>query len=398
MSVRSSDSRFRRGFRILVAVVLLLAVGGLYGALVGQLKSATDEDESFVALERHGVAYLRPLTRLVGELTAAQSAAVRGAAVDTVALNAAVVAVSEVDRTDGPPLRTQQRWTDLRAAIDKVGKQRPTGPGALDAYADVVALATDLARKVGDTSKLILDPELDSYYLMDAAMLQLPAVLTAAGLAADLAYLTADRGKDDQLPYEGFIDVAVARQQVATATEATSTGIRKALDATQRGALGANLTEPLDAFRAAADQLVPPAALRQATPTGNSSTISAAAQKIRATAVPLAAAVLTELDALLAVRQDHLASQRIYALGAAGAGVALAVILLWWSVPARGRARSDELAAVTGRDEAGAAGDVASLSVQLPVVDARDLLALEELVHVGRGVRAQPKEKSDDAR
>jgi len=381
-----------------VAVVLLLAVGGLYGALVGQLKSATDEDESFVALERHGVAYLRPLTRLVGELTAAQSAAVRGAAVDTVALNAAVVAVSEVDRTDGPPLRTQQRWTDLRAAIDKVGKQRPTGPGALDAYADVVALATDLARKVGDTSKLILDPELDSYYLMDAAMLQLPAVLTAAGLAADLAYLTADRGKDDQLPYEGFIDVAVARQQVATATEATSTGIRKALDATQRGALGANLTEPLDAFRAAADQLVPPAALRQATPTGNSSTISAAAQKIRATAVPLAAAVLTELDALLAVRQDHLASQRIYALGAAGAGVALAVILLWWSVPARGRARSDELAAVTGRDEAGAAGDVASLSVQLPVVDARDLLALEELVHVGRGVRAQPKEKSDDAR
>ena len=63
-----------------MAVALLLAVGGLYGALVGQLKSATDEDESFVALERHGVAYLRPLSRLVGELTAAQSAAVRDAA------------------------------------------------------------------------------------------------------------------------------------------------------------------------------------------------------------------------------------------------------------------------------------------------------------------------------
>ena len=167
--------------------------------------------------------------------------------------------------------------------------QRPTGPAALDAYADVVALATDLARKVGDTSKLILDPELDSYYLMDAAMLQLPAVLTAAGLAADLAYLTADRGEDHQLPEGALIDVAVARQKVATATEATSTGIRKAArrDATRRGALGANLTEPLDAFRAAVDQLVPPAALRQATPTRNSPAISAAAQKIRAAAVPL---------------------------------------------------------------------------------------------------------------
>ena len=381
-----------------MAVALLLAVGGLYGALVGQLKSATDEDENFVALERHGVAYLRPLTRLVGELTAAQSAAVRGAAVDTVALNAAVAAVSDVDRTDGPVLRTEQRWTDLRAAIDKVGAQRSTGLAALDVYADVVALAADLARKIGDTSKLILDPQLDSYYLMDAAMLQLPTVLTAAGLAADLAYVTADRGEDDKLSEGAFIDVAVARQQVATATEATSTGIRKALDATRRGAVGANLTEPLDAFRAAVDQLVPPAALRQATPTGNSSAIWAAAQKIRAAAVPLAAAVLTELDALLAIRQDDLASQRIYALGAAGAGVVLAVVLLWWSVPARGRARSDELAAVTAGHEGGAAGDVASLSVQLPVVDARDLLALEELVHVGRGVRAQPKEKPDDAR
>lgn len=52
--------------------------------------------------------------------------------------------------------------------------------------------------------------------------------------------------------------------------------------------------------------------------------------------------MFAELDALLAARQNNLARQDVYGLGAAAAGVALAVILLWWAVPARGRVR-DEL-------------------------------------------------------
>jgi hypothetical protein len=73
----------------------------------------------------------------------------------------------------------------------------------------------------------------------------------------------------------------------------------------------------------------------------------------------------------------------------------LGVVLLWWSIPARGRSRGDEIAGL--RDEAAQPLDVASVSVQLPAVDARDLLAIEELVHIGRGVRARPKDEAGDA-
>ncbi len=186
---RPTQLRVRRGPRILVAIVLLFAIGGLFGVLVTQLRSANADDADFVAAERHGVAYLRPLNRLLVELTRAQSAAVRGAAVDSVALNAAVAGVAEADRAYGGVLRTERRWTDLRGEIEKAPTERPAGAAALARYADLVTLANDLARRVGDTSNLILDPQLDSFYLMDTALLQLPEVLTATGRAADHAYL-----------------------------------------------------------------------------------------------------------------------------------------------------------------------------------------------------------------
>ncbi len=391
---RPTQLRVRRGPRILVAILLLFAIGGLFGVLVTQLRSANANDADFVAAERHGVAYLRPLNRLLVELTRAQSAAVRGAAVDSVALNAAVAGVAEADRAHGGVLRTERRWTDLRGEIAKAPTERPAGAAALARYTDLVTLANDLARRVGDTSNLILDPQLDSFYLMDTALLQLPDVLTAAGRAADHAYLATVEDGDSDERAAAQVEVAVARHRVATATDAIGAGLRKAMDETSRSAMGPNLTEPLDSFRSAVDQLAPPAALRQAD-IPSASTLSTAAQRVREAALPLSGAVLGELDSLLAARQDALALQRTYGLMAAAAGVLLGVVLLWWSVPARGRSRGEDIAGL--RDEAVHPLDVASVSVQMPAVDARDLLAIEELVHVGRGVRARPKDEAGDA-
>ena len=49
--------------------------------------------EFSIAAERHGVAYLQPLVQLVGELTDAQSSAVRGAQPDTNHVNTAIAGV-----------------------------------------------------------------------------------------------------------------------------------------------------------------------------------------------------------------------------------------------------------------------------------------------------------------
>src|SRR5262245_32842446 len=115
-----TQPRFRRGPRILVAAVLLCAISALYGALAIQLRDAIDADAAFVTAERHGVEYMRPLSRLVVELSKAQSASVRRTTVDSVALGAAMAGVSEADRIHADALRTEQRWTDLRSQIESV--------------------------------------------------------------------------------------------------------------------------------------------------------------------------------------------------------------------------------------------------------------------------------------
>jgi hypothetical protein len=385
----------RRGPRIMVALGLLLALGGLFGALAVQTVSAVEADTRFVAAERQGVALLRPLTRLISELTAAQSASVRGKTVDAGAINGAAAAVSEVEASSGTALRTRQRWTDLNAAIKQVVADRPTGEAALGRFTDLITLATELARTVGDTSNLILDPEFDSYYLVDAALFQLPIVMTGAGRVADYAYLEAaqvGRAKDGT----SREDMALARQQVAAATESVGSGLRKAIDATAHEKLASGLTEQLDAFRAAADQLASPVALRQPDGPANAVALSAAAQRVQEASLTLEGAVLDGLDAVLARRDAALHKQRLYALATASAGVVIGIVLLWWSVPPRRVPDGDP--AKTDRDDRANQPDVAPVSVQLPAVDARDLLDIEELVHVGRGVRARPKGEASDAR
>jgi hypothetical protein len=189
------------------------------------------------------------------------------------------------------------------------------------------------------------------------------------------------------------VDVALARQQVAMATEYIGTGLRKAIDATAHERLAPGLTEQLDAFRAAVDQLASPVALRQPDGPTNAVAFLAAAQRVREASLTLAGAVLDGLDALLARREAALNEQRLYALAMASAGVVIGIVLLWWSVPPRRVSDGDP--ATADRDDHANPPDLASVSVQLP---AGELLEIEELVHVGRGVRARPKGGASDAR
>src|SRR5262249_12604260 len=151
-----------------------------------------------------------------------------------------------------------QRWADLRTQITSATTARLTGEAAYRTYTGMVTLAVELAREAGGTSNLILDPELDTYYLMDTALLRGPDVLLSAGRAAALAVLAT------LTPSEaGRSRVAVARYQVAVASDAVGAGLRKALDATDSTTLGQNVTGQLDAFRSAVDTFVPPATLLQ---------------------------------------------------------------------------------------------------------------------------------------
>jgi hypothetical protein len=283
---------------------------------------------SVVESERRGVQYLQPLTRLLGVLVTAQGAAVRGDAVDTAAVQAQIDAVEGAESEHGRDLSTRTRWPTLRDSIREL-TQRP-GAAGLEAYqrwSQAVDLTIALIRRVGDTSKLVLDSEFDSYYMVEAGLLRLPEVIQAAGQLADLLAVTAtNRTPLDELR------AAVMRDRIATASAAANNGLGKVVDLTGSGRISSALLSPLDQFGAATDALAPSVQVAIMPPLPEN--VPAAAIGVRDSAERLAQTVWTELDALLRSRVDDLSLRRTSILVAGLLGVIAGVlvgVLLWRS-------------------------------------------------------------------
>src|SRR3972149_10955437 len=76
--------------------------------------------------------------------------------------------IDDIDRKHGTTLRTREKWTLLRKNIENLNIHVWT-MSMRDNFNIHTAISTDiisLISYVGDTSNLILDPELDSFYLM----------------------------------------------------------------------------------------------------------------------------------------------------------------------------------------------------------------------------------------
>lgn len=105
-----------------------------------------------------------------------------GPAVDLTALEAAVA--------DSPEL-------DLAAEMDALRAAAADGTGGRHATADALV---DLVTAAGNESNLILDPDLDSFYTMDALVISIPLALrTSLDLASPVTDGTGDRTRAVQL-------------------------------------------------------------------------------------------------------------------------------------------------------------------------------------------------------
>ena len=198
-----------------------------------------------------------------------------------------------------------------------------------------MSLTVEMIRRVGDSSHLIHDPDLDSYYLMDAAIIRLPDAVVYAGRAADLVALAGG----EALTGEDQVRAAVARFGVAYDAEQVGAGLNTSVDFTARSELGTNVTERLDAFRAAADAFAPPTMLQELAATVDAATMAANARRVSAAANSLAHLLLHELEALLDVRGRALAQeQRFTAVAGAAVGL-IGFALLWLVIAGRPRRR-----------------------------------------------------------
>jgi hypothetical protein len=165
-----------------VVIGVLLLIPLIFVAWL-QYRGTTDDIE-FNRYERLGMNYIEPLHDYINAQQrhwvaavarasgASAMAPVEAASADEVARLEKLI--DDVDASIGATLQTTKRWTETKAAWAVAVSA--SGVAAIDkAHADAVGITADLTVNfVANYSKLILDPDLDSYWLMDVVTVKGP--------------------------------------------------------------------------------------------------------------------------------------------------------------------------------------------------------------------------------
>jgi methyl-accepting chemotaxis protein len=373
------------------------------GVTVFLVVTTINDNIRFSQLELYGNEIQRPLEAMLEGLTAHRQAALGLAAGDQSQSAPAAASARAVD----------EAFAQLQHAAARVGNDLQITPEGLhQRKRDHVALATVRAEwkglanaasqattldeqhthlisdvrtmiaHAGDTSNLILDPDLDSYYTMDATLVALPQTQERISNIVAFAQGLASRGKATEeervqlaimaaLLKESDIARVQADAEVALNEDANFQGVSATLQQNLRPAVDRYAT----AAGAAADALV--SASRGGTDFAAIVRTGAAAREQSFAAWKTAAG---ELDGLLTARLDRHHSSRFWAL-ALSALVWLAaqavVVVIARSISRPLQAASEELGSYAGEITA-AADQVAASAQTLSQGSTQQAAALEE--------------------
>jgi len=159
----------------MVSVMFLVPVLALGWSFYND-KAASIE---FSAKERLGIEYIRDLMPALK--LAVQHRAVAGtpAAAELQAkIDAQLKVLAATEGRLGDRLGTQPQFTKLNdAAKLVVGQAGKAGPAAHQAHTQLVTALLDVLGQATDGSNLILDPDIDTYYLMDISTTRVPQLI-----------------------------------------------------------------------------------------------------------------------------------------------------------------------------------------------------------------------------
>ena len=319
---------YARKFALLGLVLLAPAAFALHAYWQTQ-----GDTLAFADSERVGVRYLGPANELLLRVVAARGVVVRAAAGDAQARSAlpaavaavkrSVAAVDQVDRADGATIGMTESWQTARETVLAAHDQK--------SYDAAAAAAVGLIVSAGDGSKLILDPDLDSYYVMDTLVTKLPAMADNAGRAGDLQTIVTQGDTLDQR-----IALAGAQGALRSTTAAMASGLQTAFKETADAGLKPALVNPLAGASAAAEQVA-----AGVDPTGSGKVASdnvARGARGLAAIEALQRAAAPRLDALLVARMAKFSSarNRVAAIVLFGAVVAVFLFLGFFVSTRRG--------------------------------------------------------------
>jgi methyl-accepting chemotaxis protein len=207
-------NRLRYAYKFVFMGLILLAPIAFVARL--QYTGSTEQLE-FNAKERIGLEYIAPAKDFLHALQQRRVLSVASAGgadfardLDTVTTTAERKAteVDEADGKHGVALQTTKRWTEVREAWNKLRRATFTSAAEADrAHGELIDGVIDLILNyAGNYSNLILDPDLNSYWLMDAVVVKLPAIGNTVSRATSRALIAA--GSESGAASEKLIELA----------------------------------------------------------------------------------------------------------------------------------------------------------------------------------------------
>lgn len=196
--------------------------------------------------------------------------------------------------------------------------------------ADIAGSLRDLANAIGNESNLILDPDLDSFYVMDTAVVRLPDIISRS---AALEVMARDQAKSGTLDDDAKANFMIELGQVTSTADTIVSNIKTAMDKNPDGSVAPRLKAVTDAFTASAKRFAETAlaaakGLRDdaSRATLDLSGLTAARLDLAKAGESYGASVLAELDHLLAARITGFSTKLWTMLGVALFVVAIALV------------------------------------------------------------------------
>jgi methyl-accepting chemotaxis protein len=222
-----------------------------------------------------------------------------------------------------PPLQAQ--WTALRGAGTSA-----TAASLADQHARLFRGTHDAMREIGDDSGLVLDPDLDSYYLVDIITHRLPAVQTivndVAGIASRLAEDPGESAAND------WIALRLEAEQLAGAPTAA---LRRSVEVAIRGNknlrgsdahLGARLPQLMAAYDRSIATLV--TAIQNIADLSNAPAVIPLADDAARSGAALWKESLASATGIIEQRESDVRTSRLFALALTTSAVAFALFLI----------------------------------------------------------------------
>jgi len=342
----------KRSFKLWQYILLAAMIGVLpmSGILLYVISTSVNKDVNFAAQEMRGNTFQRPLEQLLDLFPRYQATARQVLAGNEAAKTSLTELQQEIDlqmatlaanyngelgqalKFTDAELAARKR-EDARLAAVQTGWQNLKGASLTVAAGDeavgkLVAAIRMMTAHAGDLSNLILDSDLDSYYLMDVTLCALPQTQqrlsditlqvgdwlragTAAAHKSDIAVMAAMLQQDDQ-------DRITGDAQTSLSEDKNFYGVSELLQKNLPPAI-AKYTEANQKFLAGLNRIV----AGENVPPGE---LETAGWNARAESFRLWTTSVNELDGLLSIRLAVFRHHRLFSYGATGA--TLVVVLL----------------------------------------------------------------------